>query len=136
MRKAVVLLLSFSAIAFAETTYTRDVARIMQAKCQQCHRPGDVAPFPLMTYDDAVTYADDIKTALNNKTMPPWKPVPGFNEFSDSFAITDDERNTMLAWIDQGTPLGDMADMPDPLPVSASPWQLGDPDLVLTMAEN
>src|SRR5258708_892016 len=67
--------------------------------------------------------------------MPGWKPVPGFNNFADSFALTDDERNTMLAWIDQGTPLGDMADMPDPLPVSASPWQLGDPDLVLTMAE-
>jgi mono/diheme cytochrome c family protein len=135
MRKVVVLLLSFSAIASAETTYTRDVARIMQAKCQQCHRPGDVAPFPLMTYDDAVTYADDIKTALNNKTMPPWKPVPGFNEFRDSFAISDDERNTVLAWIDGGTPQGDAADMPDPQPVSDGPWQLGEPDVILKMPE-
>ena len=135
MRNAIVLLIAFGVAASAQTTYTRDVARIMQAKCQQCHRPNDVAPFALMTYDDVVTYADDIKKSLNDKTMPPWKPVPGYNEFSDSFAITDDERNTMLAWIDQGTPLGDMADMPDPLPVSASPWQLGDPDLVLTMPE-
>src|SRR5712692_1105416 len=135
MRHALALLFAFAVAASAETTYTRDVARIMQVKCQQCHRPNDVAPFALMTYDDAVTYAADIKTSLNNKTMPPWKPVPGFNNFADSFALTDDERNTMLAWIDGGTPLGDMADMPDPLPMSTSAWQLGDPDLILTMPD-
>src|SRR6266436_6649284 len=89
MRQALALLFAFAAVASAETTYTRDVARIIQVKCQQCHRPNDVAPFALMTYDDAVTYAADIKTSLNNKTMPPWKPVPGFNNFTDSFALTD-----------------------------------------------
>src|SRR2546426_1133790 len=135
MRNALVLLFGFVVMAFAETTYTRDVARILQVKCQQCHRPNDVAPFALMTYDDAVTYADDIKTALNNKTMPPWKPVPGFNEFRDSFAISDDERNTILAWIDGGTPQGNAADMPDPQPVSDGPWQLGEPDAILKMPE-
>src|SRR6266567_4659831 len=92
MRNALAVLVVFSAIASAETTYTRDVARIIQVKCQQCHRPNDVAPFALMSYDDAVTYAADIKTSLNNKTMPPWKPVPGFNNFADSFALTDDQR--------------------------------------------
>src|SRR5438874_3103376 len=135
MRNAFIFFLTFGVIASAQTTYTRDVAKIMQVKCQQCHRPNDVAPFTLMTYDDAVTYADDIKRVLSDKTMPPWKPVPGFNEFSDSFAISDDERNTMLAWIDQGTPLGDPADMPAPVPVSDSVWQLGAPDLILTMPE-
>src|SRR5882762_1361620 len=135
MRSAITLLIAFGAVASAETTYTRDVARIIQVKCQQCHRPNDVAPFALMSYDDAVTYAADIKTSLNNKTMPPWKPVPGFNNFADSFALTDDERNTMLAWIDGGSPQGDVADMPPALPVSDSPWHLGQPDLVLTMPE-
>src|SRR6266567_3667031 len=117
MRHALASLFVFAVVASAETTYTRDVARIIQVKCQQCHRPNDVAPFALMTYEHAVTYAADIKNS------------------ADSFAITDDERNTMLAWIDGGTPLGDMADMPDPLPVSTSAWQLGDPDLILTMPE-
>src|SRR6476660_5965767 len=135
MLKAVIFIITFGAIASAQNTYTRDVARIMQVKCQQCHRPNDVAPFALMTYDDAVTYAEDIRTALKNKTMPPWKPVPGFNNFSDSFAITDEERNTILGWIDAGTPQGDLADMPVAPPVSDSPWQLGEPDLVLTMPE-
>jgi hypothetical protein len=135
MRKVAALLIFLGSLASAEMTYTRDVARILQVKCQQCHRPNDVAPFALMSYDDAVTYAADIKTALNNKTMPPWKPAPGFNNFADSFAITDDERNTILAWIDGGTPKGDAADMPPPLPVSDSPWQLGEPDQILTMPE-
>src|SRR6185369_4386161 len=116
MRNALALLFVFAAAACAETTYTRDVARIMQVKCQQCHRPNDVAPFVLMTYDDAVTYAADIKNVLQKKTMPPWKPVPGFNNFADAFAITDEERNTLLAWIDGGTPQGDAADMPPALP--------------------
>jgi hypothetical protein len=135
MRPAIALLFVCASIAAADVTYTRDVAPIFQAKCQQCHRPQDVAPFALMTYDDAVTYARDIKSSLTLKTMPPWKPVPGFNEFQDSYAITDDERNTVLAWIDAGTPMGDPADMPPPLPVSDSPWQLGDPDIILTAPE-
>jgi mono/diheme cytochrome c family protein len=135
MRHALIAFLAFASVAAAETTYTRDVARIMQLRCQQCHRPNDVAPFALMTYDDAVTYAADIKTALQKKSMPPWKPVPGFNNFADSFAITDEERNTILAWIDGGTPQGDAADMPPALPVSDSPWQLGEPDMVLSMPE-
>src|SRR6266566_3977458 len=135
MRNAIGLLLAFAALASADVTFTRDVAPILQAKCQQCHRPQDVAPFALMTYSDAVTWSRDIQATLTAKTMPPWKPRAGFNEFQDSYAMSDDERNTVLAWIAAGTPLGDLADSPAPLPVSDSPWQLGDPDLVLTMPE-
>src|SRR3989442_1916795 len=98
MRNTLAFLFVCSALASAQTTYTRDVSRIMQVKCQQCHRPNDVAPFALMTYEDTVTYADDIKKSLANKTMPPWKPAPGFNEFRDSSALTHDERNTINAW--------------------------------------
>jgi hypothetical protein len=135
MRHAIALLFVFAAISAADVTYTRDVAPILQAKCQQCHRPNDVAPFALMTYDDAVTYSRDIQASMTLKTMPPWKPVPGFNEFQNSYAMTDEERNTVLSWIAAGTPLGDLADMPAPLPVSDTPWQLGDPDVILTTPE-
>jgi hypothetical protein len=135
MRQAVFLLFILAAAAAADVTYTRDVAPIMQAKCQQCHRPQDVAPFALMNYDDAVTWARDIKASLIAKTMPPWKPVPGFGEFQGSYALSDDEKNTLLAWIDSGMTQGDPADLPPPVPVSDSPWQLGDPDTVLTAPE-
>ena len=71
MRHAAVLLVTFTAVSFAETTYTRDISRIIQSHCQQCHRPNDIAPFALMTYDDVVTYGDDIKSVLTDKRMPP-----------------------------------------------------------------
>lgn len=120
--------------AAAQPAYARDVAPIIQAKCAICHRPNDIAPFSLLTYDDAVTYAPDIQQAVTNRVMPPWKPVPGHGEFRGSFALTDDERTTILNWISNGTPLGDPADMP-PAPAAAGGWQLGDPDVVLEMKE-
>src|SRR4051794_10902362 len=94
MRYAAVLLGGawFAAVSPAQTTYTRNIARIVQAKCQQCHHPNDIAPFALMTYDDVVTYADDIKTNLTQRKMPPWKPSAGSVAFKDSYAMSDDER--------------------------------------------
>jgi Copper type II ascorbate-dependent monooxygenase, C-terminal domain len=135
MRSLGLLLFTFAAVAPAEVTYTRDISRMVQTKCQQCHRPNDVAPFALMSYDDVVTYGDDIKSSLTQNKMPPWKPVPGYNEFRDSYALNDEDRATFVAWIDAGMPQGDPADAPDPVPVSDSPWQLGDPDMVLTIPE-
>ena len=96
MRHRAVLLLAFASLASAETTYTRDISRIVQSHCQQCHRPNDIAPFALMTYDDVVTYADDIKANLTQKKMPPWKPTAGPVAFKDSYAISDDERSLFM----------------------------------------
>lgn len=138
MRRATFLLLPLAFItarAFAQPTYSREVSRIMQAKCQQCHRPGDVAPMSLLTYDDGVTWANDIKRVVAAKQMPPWKPVPGFNEFKGSYGLSDEDRQMILDWIEAGTPAGDPGDMPDPVSVSDSPWNLGDPDMILTMPE-
>src|SRR4051794_3032785 len=135
MRLWVLLAFAFASAAFAETTYTREISRIVQGKCQQCHRPNDIAPFALTTYDDVVTYAEDIKVALTDKKMPPWKPAPGVNEFRDSYALSDEDRALFLAWIDAGMPQGEPADAPEPTPVSESPWHLGEPDMILTMPE-
>src|SRR6266436_5274451 len=81
-------------------TYSKEISRIFQAKCEICHREGDVAPFVLNGYDSAVTWADDIKRVLKDGTMPPWKPVAGYGQFRDSYALTDDEKQTILSWID------------------------------------
>src|SRR5512140_3762639 len=96
-----------TANVLAQPTFSKDIAAIVQAKCQQCHRDGDVAPFAINGYDDLVTWSDDIVRVLQAKLMPPWKPVPGHGEFRDAFNLTDDERNTMLAWIGNGMPMGD-----------------------------
>ncbi len=135
MRPLPLILLVFgAAVASAQPTFSSDVAPIMQAKCQGCHRPGDIAPFPLMTYDDASTWSDDIQRVVSQKIMPPWKPVPGHGDFRGDFELTDAERQTILDWIAGGIPQGDPANMPAPLP-DTGPWQLGDPDLVLQMPQ-
>lgn len=131
-----ILSLAVATAAFvpAQVTYSNEVARIFQAKCQQCHRDGDVAPFAINGYDDAVTWSEDIARVLNDRTMPPWKPVAGYGEFRDSYQLTGDERQMILDWISSGKPQGDPNDLPTPV-VTQGDWPLGAPDLTLSMLQ-
>src|SRR5258706_16123299 len=95
---------AFLAPVYGQPTYSREGSSIVQAKCQRCHRPNDIAPFALMTYDDAATWAEDINRVVSDKIMPPWKPVPGHGEFKDSYGLTSDERQTILDWFAAGIP--------------------------------
>ena len=137
MRILVLALAPLASLApvYAEPTYSRDVSRIIQAKCQRCHRPNDIAPFALMTFDDASTWAEDISRVVSANIMPPWKPVPGHGEFKDSYGLSAIERQTILDWIAAGAPQGDPADLPDPAPATGQ-WQLGDPDLIVQMPQS
>jgi len=128
------LVLFLTASAYAQVTYTKEISRIVQAKCATCHRPNDIAPFELSTYDQTVTWAIDIKRVVTEGIMPPWKPVAGYGEFRDSFALTADEKRDLLSWIDGGMPKGDDADLPPPLANKAD-WPLGDPDKILEMPQ-
>jgi len=114
-------------------TYHRDVQPILQKHCQSCHRPGAVGPFSLLTYNQAVNWANDIKEYTQSRQMPPWKPVEGLS-FRDERKLRDTELATLAAWVDGGSPKGDPKDAPPPLNFTDS-WQLGKPDLVLTVAE-
>ncbi|HBY63940.1 MAG TPA: ascorbate-dependent monooxygenase [Solibacterales bacterium] len=137
MYRAVLFAICLSAAAGtagAQPTFSKEVSRILQAKCQNCHRPKDIAPFALLTYGDASTWAADIARVVREGIMPPWKPVPGHGEFRDSFGLTDEERETLIRWAEGGAPEGDPADLPEPM-AERGEWALGEPDLVLTMAE-
>ncbi len=136
LRPWLLLLVGIAAIVpiQAQPTYSKEVSRIFQGKCQQCHRPNDIAPFALMSYEDASTWAEDIGRVVEAKIMPPWKPVPGHGEFRDNFGISPDERKTILDWVAAGAPEGEAADLPEPSPITGE-WQLGDPDLVVQMPE-
>jgi peroxiredoxin len=117
-----------------KVTYHRDVAPLLQRHCQQCHRPGEVGPFALMTYKQAVNWADDIKDYTQKRLMPPWKPTAGPG-FHNERRLADAEIATLAAWVEGGQPEGDPKDAPAPrsFPVG---WQLGTPDLVLTASED
>ena len=124
-------LLSVSSLAVAQApTYSKDVAPVFQAKCAICHREGDVAPFVLDNFDKAVAWSDDIKRTINNGAMPPWKPVADYGQFRDSYALTADEKYTILSWIDGGMEQGNPDDLPAPPEITGA-WRLGDPDIVL-----
>lgn len=115
-------------------TYYRDVAPILQARCQECHRPGQVGPFALMTYRQAVNWADDIKDYTSSHQMPPWKITAGI-PFRHDRRMTDKEIATLAAWVDGGTPEGNPADAPPPREFVTG-WRLGKPDLVISTTED
>jgi len=134
MKRIAAFLLITAAAAIAQPTYSKDAAPIITEKCQRCHRPNDIAPFVMSSYQDTSIWAEDIARVIKAKIMPPWKPVDGFGEFRDNFGLTETERNTLLDWVAAGAPQGE-ATPGSETPPPASEWELGEPDRVLTMAE-
>lgn len=117
-----------------KVTYHKDVLPILQKNCQDCHRSGQVGPFALMTYKQAVTWAEDIKEFTANRKMPPWKPADGV-AFHNERRLSDAELKTIAAWVDGGTPEGNASDAPKPLTFTEG-WTLGKPDMILTASED
>lgn len=130
--QALVLLMLAGGVAQAAVTYAKEVSRILAAHCEQCHRPGDIGPMPLLTYMDAVDYAQDIKRVVEAGLMPPWKPTASHGVFKGTFALKPEEKADLLTWIANGTPLGNEEDLP-PKPEVKGAWVLGQPDLTLAM---
>ena len=95
-------------------TYAKDIAPIFQQKCQECHQPGSIAPMSLLTYDDAVEYAGQIKQKVSQRLMPPWHidKTVGIQQFKNDRSLTDQQIATLVNWVDDGTPLGNKADLP------------------------
>ena len=90
------------------TTFTRDVAPILNAKCVACHRPGEVAPMALLTYQDARPYARSIKEKVATRQMPPWFADKSAGTFANDPSLTDTEIATITSWVDAGAPQGDL----------------------------
>ncbi len=117
-------------------TYTRDVAPILRARCGECHRAGQVAPFTLDNFEQARKRAADIASVVEERSMPPWKPAPGFGpKLKHDRSLGRDEIALIRAWADAGAPRGAGPD-PSPDVRAGDGWKLGNPDLVLEPSED
>jgi hypothetical protein len=115
-------------------TFSKDVAPILYKNCVSCHRPGEMAPMSLLTYDQARPYARSIRARIELGTMPPWHAVAPAGTFLNEPRMTAAEKRTLVEWASNGTPQGDPKDMP-PTPAFPAGWTIGTPDTVLTMAQ-
>ena len=117
-------------------TFHRDVQPILQTRCQVCHRPGDVAPFALLTFAEALNWADDIKEYVASRRMPPW-PITGGVAMKNDIGLSAAEIATIVKWVDEGCPKGNPADAPKPAEFpSRENWEgPTPPDIILKMPE-
>src|SRR6185312_12999296 len=120
-------------------TFTKDVAPILQQKCQVCHQPDSIGPMPLITYEDAREYAEKIKRKVSQRLMPPWHidKTVGIQQFKNDRSLSDDQIATIVDWVDDSMPRGNPADEPPPRTFpDPDRWQLAEklgqqPDLII-----
>ena len=133
MKTALILGIAVSAAAMAQTpNYSQDIAPIVYNNCTTCHRTGQVTPFTLMSYSDVKQHAPTVAAVTQSGYMPPWKPDSGWTAFRDQRSLTAAQISLIQQWVAAGMPQGDPSLEP-PLPTFTDGWQLGTPDLVLTM---
>lgn len=137
MRHCLVLLMlaaSATSLLADEVVFSKDVAPIIYQNCTGCHRPGEAAPFSLISYEDAAKRGRLIRSVVETRQMPPWKADASTHAFQDERRLTDEQIGVIRKWVEGGVPEGDPADTPA-LPQFPAGWQLGQPDLVVEMPE-
>jgi peroxiredoxin len=117
-----------------EITYSKQIARIMQTRCVECHRAGEVAPFTLLSYADVSAWSDTIREVVSEGRMPPWFADPQYGHFKNDARLSDEEKSQLLAWVDNGCPEGDPKDLPAPRKFVEG-WQIGEPDQIVYMRD-
>src|SRR5580704_12246559 len=131
---ALAMAASVAPMRAAETldpTFYKDVLPILQNNCQTCHRPGEVAPMSLISYEDARPWARAMKTKTTAKQMPPWFADPEVGVFSNERKLTSRQIQTLAAWADAGAPAGNPKDAP-PAKTFESGWNIK-PDIIVEM---
>src|SRR5262249_18509517 len=130
---ALLLLFAYVRPGFAQTiTWSEHIAPIVYGNCANCHRPGQVSPMPLLSYDDVRRRGSLVARVVRTRYMPPWKPEPGWIAYRDERRLTPEQIALIDQWVTDGMPRGDISKEPA-LPAFADDWLLGKPDMVLEM---
>src|SRR5579863_544423 len=114
-------------------TFTKDVAPILQKHCQTCHRPGEAAPFSMLTYEETRPWATTIKLAVTQKIMPPWYADPKYGHFANERSLSAEEIRTLVNWVNAGAQKGAAEDMPPPAKSFVEGWGIPTPDIVFQL---
>ena len=123
-----------SNLAAAVPTFSKDVAPILYKNCATCHRPGETAPMSLLTYQEARPWAKSIREYVSRGQMPPWHATEPRGYFLNDRRLSEADKETLISWADAGAPEGNPTDLP-PVPKFVDGWQIGKPDVVLTMSK-
>src|SRR5436190_1981880 len=118
----------------ANITFTKDVAPLFFKNCADCHRPGEAAPFSVLSYKDVRPWAKSIREKVANRTMPPWHADPHVGQWANDRRLSQPEIDTVVAWVDGGAKEGAAKDLP-PAPKFVDGWTIGKPDLVIPLPE-
>jgi hypothetical protein len=126
--------------ALGPVTFSKQIAPILQRKCQDCHEPGSIAPMSLRTFQEVRPWARSIKERVLMRQMPPWhiERTIGVQKFKNDMSLSDEEIDTIVRWVDSGAPMGDPKDLPPLKPIQTdNQWRavrdgLGEPDLVVS----
>ncbi len=136
IRRKLSLLVALTSFPLAAqtATFSKDIAPMIFSHCAPCHRPGEAAPFSLLTYNDVSKRGAQIVQVTGRRYMPPWMPEPGHGDFAGSLRLSDQQIAILARWVGHGMPEGDPADLP-PAPRFTDGWQLGTPDLIVHMRQ-
>ena len=138
VRRAVIPLIALASACGAPAsdavpTFTRDVAPIVSAHCTGCHRPGQIAPFSLVAYEDVQARGPQNRPRDRDTAMPPWLPNPDHGQFAGARRMSDQEIATVRNWLTNGAPRGRPEDAAPPAAPPEQGWHLGKPDIVVNL---
>ena len=130
MRLTAIVLFAAVLQAAETPTFYKNVLPVLQQRCQECHRAGEVAPMAFLSYADTRPWAKAIRQAVLSHKMPPWHADPHFGKFSNDRSLTPAEIQTLVGWADGGAAEGNPKDAPAPIQF-AQGWTIGKPDIIL-----
>jgi len=116
----------------ATPTFTKDIAPILHENCAQCHRPNDIAPMSLLTYEEARPWAKSIAKYVQEGQMPPWHADPGYGPWKNERSLTKKEIKQIVRWVEGGAPRGNPKDFTPAPEIGDGEWRLGEPDYIIT----